>query len=483
MTRRRLPDLLDIYARVSRVGDDRQRSTEGQVADSTARILALGAQVGEVHVDSGRSAWNPRVRRHGWDRLMLRLEGGDTGGVIVFDLARFSRRPIEGERLITAAERGLLILDSEDEYDLTTANGKKAFRDQMNSAAYESDRLSTRVKRGKRLAALRGEAPVAVRPFGFEADGMTIREDEAAVIRELTARLLAGESQESMIRDLDERGIRTSKGRTWTQAGLRLVLARPRNAGLIEHVGEIVGRMDGTPIVQEDTWRRVVALYGSRRRGRPASEEYLCSGLLYCGRCGHTLTGRPRTVAKPYPDGAPRREYWCQVRATRGAGCGRITVDQRAVDSRVRALVVDILGDPRHAAAVEDAARATRNAKEQLQTELAECDQLIEYLDDRLSRREISRARYDRMVAPLEAQGAELRGRIEALGTEAASGRGALEDEVAASREEWERRWAGATPAERRTLIRRALRGRRIVVLPVDSNAARTFHEDRIVIE
>ncbi|WP_143861303.1 recombinase family protein [Nocardia amikacinitolerans] len=143
--------MLDIYARVSRVGDERQRSTGGQVDDCTVRVQDLGATVGRVHVDDGRSAWNPIVRRPKWDSLMTRLESGETGGVVVFDIARFSRRPIEGERLILAVERGLVVLDSEGEYDLETANGRKAFRDQLNAAAYESDRLSSRVKRGKRV--------------------------------------------------------------------------------------------------------------------------------------------------------------------------------------------------------------------------------------------------------------------------------------------------------------------------------------------
>jgi DNA invertase Pin-like site-specific DNA recombinase len=160
--------MLDIYARVSRLGDDRQRSTGGwgQVEDCQARIVERGAQVGEVHVDSGRSAWNPHVKRPDWERLMSRLEAGATGGGVVFDMARFSRRPIEGERLILAAERGLVVLDSEGEYDLTTANGRKTFRDQLNAAAYESDRLSTQVKRGKCVKATRGEPNHSWRPFG-----------------------------------------------------------------------------------------------------------------------------------------------------------------------------------------------------------------------------------------------------------------------------------------------------------------------------
>ncbi|MBV9160642.1 MAG: recombinase family protein [Pseudonocardiales bacterium] len=92
--------------------DDRQRSTGGQVEDCEARIEERGVQVGEVHIDSGRSAWNPRVKRPDWERLMSRLEAGATGGVVVFDMARFSRPPIESERLILAAERGLVVLDS-----------------------------------------------------------------------------------------------------------------------------------------------------------------------------------------------------------------------------------------------------------------------------------------------------------------------------------------------------------------------------------
>jgi len=41
--------------------------------------------------------------------------------------------------MIELAARGLGVLDSESEYDLTTPNGKKAFRDAINAAAYYSD--------------------------------------------------------------------------------------------------------------------------------------------------------------------------------------------------------------------------------------------------------------------------------------------------------------------------------------------------------
>ena len=53
--------------------------------------------------------------------------------MIVFDLERFTRQPKDGERMIDLAAAGLLVLDSESEYDLTTPNGKKSFRDAIKA--------------------------------------------------------------------------------------------------------------------------------------------------------------------------------------------------------------------------------------------------------------------------------------------------------------------------------------------------------------
>ncbi|MGH3547236.1 MAG: recombinase family protein [Pseudonocardiaceae bacterium] len=467
---------------MSRLGDDRQRSTDGQVEDCKARIGDRGAQVGEVHIDSGRSAWNPRVRRPDWERLMSRLEAGATGGVVVFDMARFSRRPIEGERLILAAEQGLVVLDSEGEYDLTTASGRKAFRDQLNAAAYESDRLSTRVKRGKRVKAMRGETNHSRRPFGFEQDGATIRESESAVLREMVARMLAGESQDRIARDLNQRGITTSTGREWSRESLKALVLSARYAGQVVHDGVVVGRLPGEAILNIDTWERLRTLFASRRRGRPFSEPYLCSGIVCCGHCGYRLTGRPRARDKPYPDGEVRRQYYCQPRVARG-GCGRITVDQRQLDRHVGALVVRILADPRHTEAIEAAAKATQDKRRPLRAELSECEHLADELSGRLGRREITLQRYDVAMAPLDKRIAELRAELVELDNSvpAAVADPAVE---AASREEWTARWNAATVAERRNLIRQALTNRRIVIAPAIRSSGRPkFDPKRIVIE
>ncbi|WP_163507677.1 recombinase family protein [Fodinicola acaciae] len=472
--------VLDIYARVSRLGDDRQRSTTGQVDDCTARVEERDATVGEVFVDSGRSAWNPRVKRKDWDKLMRRLEDGESDGVVVFDLARFSRRPIEGERLITAAERGLLVLDSEDEYDLTTASGKKAFRDQLNTAAYESDRLSTRVKRGKKLKASRGESNASWRAFGWEPDG-TLREDEAALVRDLVTRVLAGETQDDLVVELNSRGIPTSTGKHWTRANLKQILTRPRNAGLAVYQGEVVGDLKGIePIIEREVWDRVDALFASRRRGRPNSSVYLCSGLVFCGLCSHVLTGRPRANMKPYPDGGVRRGYWCQPRSYDG-GCGRISVDQRELDKHVGVLVVKILADPRHAAAIEAANKPVREERQRLQTAIAECEELADELAGRLGRREITMSRYDIAMKPIDRDLAKYHAQLTALPD--VSDDKVSAEMTAASLSEWTERWKAATVPEKRTLIRQALGSRRLIVNPAKPKAPRVFDPMRITID
>jgi len=147
---------IDIYARVSQLkrNEKREPSTDGQVSVCRVRLAHLGLVEGKVLVDPGRSAWDPTAKRPAWDELMDRLERGVSGGFITFDLERFTRQPKDGERMIELAARGLGVMDSESEYDLTTPNGKKAFRDAINAAAYYSDRLSTRSARGKKLKAM-----------------------------------------------------------------------------------------------------------------------------------------------------------------------------------------------------------------------------------------------------------------------------------------------------------------------------------------
>ena len=462
---------IDIYARVSQLkrNEKREPSTDGQVSVCRARLIDLGLAEGKVLVDPGRSAWNPAIQRPAWDELMDRLERGVSGGFIVFDLERFTRQPKDGERMIAVAAAGLLVLDSESEYDLRTPNGKKAFRDAVNAAAYYSDRLSTRSARGKKLKAMAGEPNGSARPFGFEDDRVTHREDEAAVLRKFTTRLLDGELPDALVVDLNTREISTVQGKPWTPTALKTLLTRQRNCGRIIYTDpasgltSVVGRLPGDPIVPEADFDRVTAIYAARRRGRPSSPHYLCSSFAVCGQpgCGHILHGRTRNGLKPYPDGSGRRSYWCNPTA---GGCGKTEVDQRALDSAARALVVEILSDPRNTDEIEHAAYAAASEAVQLDIKIAEAEAVAEALANRLGRGEITLARYDLVIKPVDE-------RIASLQAE----RGAVPDPgpvlgeqqpLGTSRVQWRERWDAADHTGKRALLKMALRGKHLVIQP-----------------
>jgi DNA invertase Pin-like site-specific DNA recombinase len=404
--------VIDLYTRVSRLSDARMLSTEGQEADCRARVREAGARVGQVHSDPGRSAWNPAVRRPGWDTLMQRIESGATGGVCVFDLARFTRRPIDGERLIAAAERGLIVLDSEHEFDLTSPDGKAQFRDHMKMAAYESDRGSRRTARGKRLRAQKGMPNGSHRAFGFEDDGLTVRPDEAEVIRDLAERFLRNETQDSLIRDLNERGVPTSYGKRWERGSLRQMLTRPRNAGWVVYRGEPVSRLPGEPILDQLAFDRVMALFASRKAGRPNSPRYVLSGIARCGHCGHGLSGRPRKNVKPYEDGEVKREYWCSKST---GGCGRIAIDQRALDDYLGDWAIRTLRDPKHADVLAREALELAQARAKLEHEADEIERTATEIAARLGRGEMPLARYDAITGPLDARLAAIREELSGL--------------------------------------------------------------------
>ncbi len=205
-------------------------------------------------------------------------------------------------------------------------------------ARYEVEHMVERQQRAKAQAAAQGRWKGGRRPFGFEADGVTIREPEAADIRRATDDLLAGMSVSAIARDWNDRGVTTSTGGRWKQSETRKLLARPRNAGLMEHRGEVVGRAQWQAIVPEDRWQAVRALLAdpSRRTTTGNTRRWLGGSLYRCGVCDSPVratTGGGSATSK----GAPA--YRCRDGAHIVRRC-----DQ--VDEFVTAVLVERLSRP-----------------------------------------------------------------------------------------------------------------------------------------
>ncbi len=260
--------------------------------------------------------------------------------------------------------------------DLGTADGRFRARIEGAVARKESDDKSRRLRRKHEELAEQGKVPGGGnRPFGFERDRKTVREDEAEVVREIARRVLAGESLYRIQNDLDARGIKTSTGGSWSTTGLKTLLVNPRLVGERRHPRVGPTKAEWPAILRRSDWERVVALLEDpSRRRNPVVRKYLLTRLIVCGRCGADLRATPRSAGKG--GGPSKRAYGCPPRT----GCGRVYALAEPIEEIVieQALQLADLAETRTMVA-DEAARRTEMVSELL-AEVAEAERSLEDL-------------------------------------------------------------------------------------------------------
>lgn len=171
------------------------------------------------------------------------------------------------------------------------------------AARHESEHKSERVRRARQQAAERGEAhgPLG---FGYNAD-QTINADQAKVIKELSRRILSGETLFAIATDLNERGGLTPGGKAsaWRSVTIRQTIMRASLAGWREwradargtpgqnQPGDFKARGRWTPILErgvvEDIRRILTDPSRRTSRRQPIS---LLTGLVHCSKCGSSMS-------------------------------------------------------------------------------------------------------------------------------------------------------------------------------------------------
>jgi len=396
---------------------------------------------------------------------MARLESGAADGVIFYDVTRFSRKVMEGEGLVEAAELGIRVWSLTGEYNPATADGRRHFREAMVAAAGEPDKMAERIAHGKVRRARKGRTPGGARSYGMpglaprptdwepgDPRAMAPEEQvaaERAIIAECYERILGGEPLVKVVRDLNGRGITTVNQKRWTRDGLGKSLTRPVLAGLVTLNGTVVSRLAGIdPVVPEADWQRLCAILDGRPKGRPPGEVHRLTGLMACGRCGHTLHGQPRRQLPPYPDGSVRREYRCR-KDTSHFGCGHNVIDAVAAEAIVAEAVKARLGDPRRAGRIAARLAKVREQRAERRAEMATLEASADNLAVKTATWGVDRV--DKAMKPILARLEGLRWELAAL--EEPEDAGAAASEAAA---EWDKAEAAGDTAAMRAMIRRA---------------------------
>src|SRR5829696_7662756 len=267
------------------------------------------------YTDNDVSAHDGR-RRPAYERMLADIECGHIAAVVVWDLDRLHRRPLELEHFIDLADKHRLALATvPGDTDLGTDSGRLFARVKGAVARSEGERKSARQKRAAVQAAELGRPHPGSRAFGFEPGGMAIRADEGEALRAAYRSLLAGRSLGGISRDVTAAGFVSSKGKPFRYNNVvRGILVNPRNAALRTYKGEIVGPAQWPAIVPEETWSAAHGLLSDphRHRNDSTARRWLLGGLALCGRCG----GRVRVNYRQRDSsGQAVRVYRCREHA------------------------------------------------------------------------------------------------------------------------------------------------------------------------
>jgi DNA invertase Pin-like site-specific DNA recombinase len=333
------PKAAAIYCRISLDRSGAALGVERQ--EQLCRKLAKerGWAVAEVYVDNDRSAYTGKPRP-AYNRMLTDIENGLRDAVVCVDLDRLTRRPAELEAFMELADRSHVALANvSGDTDLSTSDGRFKARIMGAVARQESERKGERVAREAEQAARRGVPRGSRRPFGYEADRVTIREDEAALIKDAVERVLDGVTVPSIARDWNNRGLPSPQGAAhgWSAATVMGILRNPRIAGLRAYRGEVVAGGTWPAIVDRETFERLQAKI--RRTARPGrSPRRLLTAIARCGRCGSPLWNSNRT------DNGRRVSRYCCIKRPGAPGCGATTVVAERLDELITEAVLRRLG-------------------------------------------------------------------------------------------------------------------------------------------
>jgi hypothetical protein len=240
-----------------------------------------------------------------------------------------------------------------------------------------------------------------MRCYGYDETGSTVVDHEAAVIRDIATRVLAGESLRSLVADLRQRELLTSGRRPWTQQTLSRLLRNPRLAGLRTRGGEVVGPGPWPAILDNDTHERLVALLSDPARQQPNGSnqrKYLLTGLLFCANeIPDPETGGTRICGKPLytqPSNSGKRGYVCRS-GSPSYGCGRIRIAAASLEEETGVRALGRLASPQVRTRLERAAALGPLDTTQVEAHLAALDTRLdeagrEFARGRLSTRTLN---------------------------------------------------------------------------------------------
>lgn len=280
------------YLRISDDPEGLEFGVTRQDEDTDKLAVRMGADIIETFMDNDRSASTLSTKpRERYQAMLKAARDGGCDVILAYSNSRLTRRPAEWEDLLNlySLRKVEIHTVASGSIDLSTADGRAIARTVAAWDAAEAERTSERAKRAHQQRAEQGLPHGGSRPYGWKADRLTLEPLEHAVIGDLAARIIAGESLHQIALDLDSKQVRTVRGGPWSRASIRRMLQSPRMIGQREYHG-VLYDAQWEPALDELTWRHVKAVLGHPSRlGGGNARVSLLAGIALCGECGEKI--------------------------------------------------------------------------------------------------------------------------------------------------------------------------------------------------
>lgn len=477
-----------IYARIS-LDKQEEAGVKRQIHLATKQAEADEAEIVATYVDNNVSAFS-RDPRPGYKKLINAIENREIDVVYVYALDRLTRRTKETltlfelckEHNVTVkANRGYNI-DPSDPSSLLTigvlglvAEQESIDRAARIRAAYEDRARTGRPKTGGR------------RMFGYEADAVTVVDDEAEALRDAAAMVIAGKTLRETVREVfHARELTATTGRPMTAPTLRDILLNPRVRGISTFTPtdpkkgkrliknrQIVGAGNWPAIIDEVTGKKLDAILNDSSRKHSHSgnaPRYFLASVLTC-TCGDPMYSRSRKNSK----GEPRRFYTCKRTEPGGT---HVSIGSE-VDDLIEAVILKRMQQPDAMDALQQAlAPEDDSLTEQLQELTGQRNALLakrEQFEEVSINGDIDMSTFTRMSKKIEARIAVIDKKVHELTASRDADPLAAELANGPDFAEW---WRSASVEDKRRLTRLLMD---IHILPGKAGA-KTFDPQRVSI-
>jgi site-specific DNA recombinase len=329
-----------IYVRISADPSGQRAGVRRQEKECTELAAQLGWDVVRTYEDNDVSA-SRGTHRPSYEALLGDVQAGTIDAVIAWHPDRLHRHLGELEHFIDVLQAANADVQTVEggAYELNTPAGRMAARVVGTVARYEVEQKGMRQRAANRQAVEAGKSLKGRdRLFGYtHSTYPEIIESESAVISDLAARVLKGESLRSLAAGLNASGVRTTRGNLFSAARIRELLTNPRLAGLAPYEGELhEGAWVG--ILTAETHKQLVTMLTASERltsGGSTARKALLPGFVYCGSCGERMYSATSSKNKTYS---------CKkLNKVTGSNCGSMNIRREPVDAAVRKRVLLLL--------------------------------------------------------------------------------------------------------------------------------------------